>query len=161
MLGRARSPQLGLRPGDAFGRQPVENRFGEAADHADAVPVGHPVDPDDQPAGGEAAEVVVALEQHDVRAGLRRGPGRRGARRSAADHQHVAAVIDRQVARRFAMRARAVARGEGTFARLEQVRGEDALLAAFDALGRRDGPAAPSAIPLALLSWIWYARSGA
>ncbi len=71
------APQPARRAGDRVLRQPVEQVGGDALDHLRAGPVGHAVDPDHQAAGGEAAQVVVALQQHDVRAGARRCDGRR------------------------------------------------------------------------------------
>ena len=62
--GVARAPVLARRsrpPRPSAGAR--TDLLGEAADHAAAFPVGHAVDPDHQPAGGQAAEVVVALEQ--------------------------------------------------------------------------------------------------
>jgi hypothetical protein len=46
--------------------QLLEDLAGEAVDDEASRPVGHPVDPDDQPARGEPAEVVVALDQSDL-----------------------------------------------------------------------------------------------
>ena len=36
----------------------------DAGDDQPAVPIGHPIDPDDEPAGREPGEVVGALDQH-------------------------------------------------------------------------------------------------
>jgi len=63
------------------------------------------IHPDDQAAGREASEVVVALEQYDIGAGARRGNCRRGPGRAAAHHQHVAVAVHGDVTRRFAQRA--------------------------------------------------------
>ena len=45
--------------------------------------------------------MIVAFEQHHIGPGTRRGIGGRATRRAAADHQYVALVIDRHVARGF------------------------------------------------------------
>ena len=97
-------------PGDRVLRQPVEQFVGDAADDQLAGPVGHAVDPDDEAAGGQAAQMVVALQQHDVGAGPRGRNGRSGAGRAAAHHQHVAVAEDGDVAGRFVHHAAGRAR---------------------------------------------------
>src|SRR5690606_24452648 len=79
--------------------------------------------------GGEAAEAVVALDQRHVRAGLRRRPGRRAARRPATDHDDVAAMVDVDLARLLADRPAALRRRQVAARTLEHVRAEEALLA--------------------------------
>ncbi len=76
------TPLRARRPGDLVARQRRDQLLGEAADHRHAVPVGHAVDPDHQPAGRQAAEVVVALDEHHLRARARRGDRGRGFRRA-------------------------------------------------------------------------------
>ena len=61
----------------------------------------HPVDPDDEAAGGEAAQVVVALDQQDVGAEAGGGDGRGGSGRAAADDQHVGLGEDGDLAGRL------------------------------------------------------------
>jgi hypothetical protein len=95
------------------------------------------VDPDHQPAGGQAPQVVVALEQRHVgahagRCGRGRGPG--GA---ASDHQHVAAVIDRHVTRRFMPGAQVGPLAAAVA--FEDVGGKNPLLAALDAFHAHTG----------------------
>ncbi len=56
------APQPARRTGDGVLRQAIEQVVGDAADHLLSGPVGHAVDPDDQSAGGQAAEMVVPLK---------------------------------------------------------------------------------------------------
>ena len=71
-------------------RKAGKNVFGESADHRLPRPIGHAVDPDHQPAGRQPTEVVVALEQNDIRADARRTDGGRRPRGAAADHENIA-----------------------------------------------------------------------
>src|SRR5438067_1459195 len=82
--------------------QAIENFVGEAADDLAPLPVRHAVDPDDQAAGGEATQVVVALQQNNIGSGLRGSVGCGTPGRSAAHHEDVALVIDGDVASWFA-----------------------------------------------------------
>jgi hypothetical protein len=75
-----------------------------------AGPVGHAVNPEHQPAGGQAAQVVGALQQHDIGTGTRGGDSGGGAGRATTDHQHVAVAEHPHVARRFRDRAQVSAR---------------------------------------------------
>jgi hypothetical protein len=61
-----RAPLILGRAGHGVLGQLLEDLAGEAVDDEASRPVGHPVDPDDQPARGEPAEVVVALDQSDL-----------------------------------------------------------------------------------------------
>ena len=93
--GSRRAPLLLRRAGDRVGRQAVEDLRGEAGDDLAPLPVAHPVDPDDEAAGGEAAEVVVALDERDLgaeAAGRHRGGAAGGA---AADDEDVGLLVDR------------------------------------------------------------------
>src|SRR5690606_35533287 len=76
---------------------------------------------DDEAAGRKSAEMIVALEQHDVGARARGGVGRGRPRRAAADHEYVTAVIDGNVARRLLMRAGAIAGRQRAAVGLEHV----------------------------------------
>jgi hypothetical protein len=67
----------------------VHQVLGEPTNDVAPRPVAHAVDPDDEPAGGEAAEVIVALDQEDIGAEARGGDGRSRPGWTAADHQHV------------------------------------------------------------------------
>ena len=84
----------------SFGRRSIRSS-GDAADDVPAGPIRHAVDPDDEAAGRQAAQVVVALDQQHVgaEAGRSDGSGRSG--RAAADHQHVGLGEDRNFARRL------------------------------------------------------------
>jgi hypothetical protein len=98
------------RARDRVGRQAREYLLSEAADHELAFPVGHPVDPDHETAGGEAPQVVVALEQDDVGADTRSGDGCRRSGGAAAHHQHVAVGVHRDLTRRLDPHARSAGR---------------------------------------------------
>ena len=104
--GVPRSPVGARRAEDGVLRQAVENVAGEAGDDLPPVPVGHAIDPDNQPAGRQPAEVVVALDEHGVGAQPRGGDGGRRSRRAAADHQHAGFRENRGFARRFRNAAR-------------------------------------------------------
>ena len=75
--------------------------MGDAGDYLAAAPIGHAVDPDDQAARRQAAQMVIALHQHDLGAQAPGRDGRRRARWPAADHQHVGLGKDRRLARRL------------------------------------------------------------
>src|SRR6266508_3835521 len=93
------APLLLWRAGDAAFGESIEDVDGEAFDHLATVPIRHPVDPDDESAGGQAAKVAIALDQEDVRAGAV-GRDRRGAAgRPAAHDQDVGFGKHGQVAR--------------------------------------------------------------
>src|SRR6478672_11922982 len=62
---------------------------GNAADDVSARPIAHSIDPDNQAAGREPTQVIVALNQQHIRAEASRSYGRRGSRRAAAYHQHI------------------------------------------------------------------------
>ena len=112
--------------------QAIEDIVGDAGDDLAAAPVRHAIDPDDQAAGRQAAEMVVALDQHDLGAEASGGDRRRRAGRPAADDQHVGLGEDRGLARRLLDgQCRARAPGATALAR-ENL---DALLAA-DAAGQ-------------------------
>ncbi len=128
-LGRlARAPVGGIGTSQPFLGHAIQHVFGEAPDHLPTGPVGHPIDPDDEAAGGEPAQVVVPLQHHHVGAGPRRRQGRGAARRAAAHHQHVALVIDRQLSRRLEIDARSVLWGQGALIAFEQVRSQEPVL---------------------------------
>ena len=55
------TPQTARRAGDSILRQPVEQVVGDAAYDLRAAPGRHAIDPDHEAAGGETAQVVVAL----------------------------------------------------------------------------------------------------
>jgi hypothetical protein len=105
-------PQAPVRPGDGFRGKAAENLLGKTANDLPPVPVGHPVDPDHHASGGKPAEMIVALQHHDLRAGSRGGERCGGSGRSPTHDQHVAAMIERNVARLFPEEALAVATGE-------------------------------------------------
>src|SRR5919198_4679094 len=104
-LGIGRAPLLGRGAGDGVLGEAVEDLRREAGDDLLALPVAHPVDPDDQAAGGEAAEVVVALDERDLGAQARGGDRRRAAGRAAADDEDVGLLVDRRLARGLVDRA--------------------------------------------------------
>ena len=99
LLGLRRAPLLLGRAGDRVGRQALEDLRGEAGDDLAPLPVAHPVDPDDQAAGGEAAEMVVALDERDLGAEPARRDRGGAAGGAAADDEHVGLVVDRRLAR--------------------------------------------------------------
>ena len=94
-LGLPRAPLLLGRAGDGVGRQALEDLRGEAGDDLAPFPVAHPVDPDDEAAGGEPAEVVVALDERDLGAEPARRHRGRAAGGAAADDEHVGLLVDR------------------------------------------------------------------
>ena len=69
--------------------QAVHQVLGEPTDNVPTRPVRHAVDPDDEAAGGEAAQVIVALDQQDVGAQAGGSDGRSRPGRTAADDQNV------------------------------------------------------------------------
>ena len=105
LLGLLRAPLLLGCAGDRVGRQALEDLRGEAGDDLAPLPVAHPVDPDHQAAGGEAAEVVVALDQRDLGAEPARRHRGRAAGGAAADDEHVGLLVDRRLARGLVDRA--------------------------------------------------------
>ena len=105
VLGLARAPLLLGRAGDRVGGQALEDLRGEAGDDLAPLPVAHPVDPDDEAAGGEAAEVVVALDERDLGAEAAGRDGRGAARGAAADDEDVGLLVDRGLARGLVDRA--------------------------------------------------------
>jgi hypothetical protein len=124
----ARAPVLARRSRDRVPRQAREDLLGEAADHAASFPVRHAVDPDHQAAGGEAAQMVVALEQDHVGAESRRRHRGRRAGRTAAGDEHVAACMHRNFARRFAPRAEIGSRRTRALIAAEDFRLEEFLV---------------------------------
>lgn len=100
-FGIVRSPFLRLGPGDLVAGQARQQLFGDTADHVPTLPVAHPVDPDDKAASREPAEMIVALQQHDV--GAASGSSNRGGGTGGAttDDQHVALGVDRNLAGRL------------------------------------------------------------
>ncbi len=104
-LGVGRSPQLARRAGDGVGREAIEDLLAEAGDDLGAGPVRHPVDPDDEPAGRKAAEMVVALDEGYPGTHAARRGGRGASRRSSADDEHVGLVVHRDLAGRLTHRA--------------------------------------------------------
>ena len=97
-LGLPRAPVLPGRAGDGVGRQAVEDLRGEAGDDLAPFPVAHPVDPDDEAAGGEPAEVVVALDEGDLGAEPARRHRGRAAGGAAADDEDVGLLVDGRLA---------------------------------------------------------------
>jgi hypothetical protein len=90
----ARSQALDQIEADAAHRDLVQPRIPHVVEHQHHA------------TGREAAEVVVALEQHGRGAVARRGDGRRHASRAAADDDHVGARDHLDVAGRLANRCR-------------------------------------------------------
>jgi hypothetical protein len=128
--GILRAPIFARGTGHRFGRQAVEQFLREAADHQLALPVGHAVDPDHEAAGGQPAQVVVALQQHDVGALARGSRCGRSAGRPAAHDQHVAVAVDGDVAAGLVHGAELLARRLGVA--LEDVGLQDAFVGAGD-----------------------------
>ncbi len=93
---------VGRRAGHRLLRQARQDLLGEAADDKAAVPIRHTVDPNDEAAGGQPAEVVVPLQQHHAGAKPRCRHRRRRAGRAAAHHQHIAFRMHRGFARGLA-----------------------------------------------------------
>ncbi len=75
--------------------------------------------------------MVVALQQYHFGSGTRCCNRRRGARRTATDHQHIAARIDRHFTRSLTNRAQVKVRALD-FLPFKNIRGQDALVAAFN-----------------------------
>src|SRR5581483_5948622 len=121
-----RAPELAGRAGDRSGRQAVEELLPDPGDHLPALPVGHPVDPDHEPARREPAEVVVALDERHLRAEPQGRDGRRAAGRPAADDEDVGLRVDGRLASRLADGAE-VARGFAVAA--QRTLGEPAVAA--------------------------------
>ena len=140
-LGLGRAPLLGRWAGDRVGGQAIEDLRAEAGDDLVALPIGHAVDPDDQAAGREPAEVVVALDERDLRAEPPRRDRGRTAGGPAADDEHVGLVVHRRLARGLVHGAR------GLLAALAARRplGEPAVATGVVAIGvvRHPGPEYP------------------
>src|SRR5580658_4025271 len=81
--------------------------------------------------------MVVALKQYDVCSGFGGGIRSRAPRRTTTDDQHVAAMIDGDVARGFADVPRAVAGRLRAAARFEEVRRQKTIVGPFDSPNRR------------------------
>jgi hypothetical protein len=79
--------------GEGSRGQPVKQLGPDAGDDRGACPVGHPVDPDHQPARREATEVAVPLDEGHPLAEAARRDRRRRAGRAAADHEHVGLLM--------------------------------------------------------------------
>ena len=117
LLGLPRAPLLLGRARDRVGRQALEDLRGEAGDDLAPLPVAHPVDPDHEAAGGETAEVVVALDERDLGAEPARRHGGRAAGGAAADDEHVGLLVDRGLARGLVDRALRAAASSGSAGR--------------------------------------------
>ena len=101
LLGVRRAPELGARTRDSAFRQAIEKLGADARDDLRALPVGHPVDPDDETTGRQPAEIAVALDDRDA---LPEAPGGDRGRRTggaAADDEHVGLLVDGRLARRL------------------------------------------------------------
>jgi hypothetical protein len=90
-----------------------------------------------EPTGRQAAEVVVALDQHRVGAEPGRSVSGRRARRPAADDKYLAVAIDRDLACGFDHLAEVGARAAAGVA-FEDVGREDALVGAGQRLHGRE-----------------------
>src|SRR5690606_7242956 len=89
----------------------------------------HAVHPHDEAAGRKPAEMIVALDQCDVRARLRSRPRRRAPRRPATDHDHITAVVDVYFANVLTDLPAASGRWQVAARAFEHVRSEEAFLA--------------------------------
>ena len=99
--GVGRAPQLRAGPGEGSLGQPVQQLGADSGDDRGAFPIGHPVDPDHQPARREATQVAVPLDKgHPLAEPPRRDRGRR-AGRTAADHKYVGLLMHRDLTGRL------------------------------------------------------------
>jgi hypothetical protein len=96
-----RAPFTRVRSGHRISRQTVKQFFGKSANDQLTCPIAHAIDPNHQATGGQAAQVVVALQQSHIRAFTGRCRRRRRTRGTTANDQHIAAVIDRDTASFF------------------------------------------------------------
>ena len=136
LVGIGRAPQLGTWTRDGAVGEAVEQLGADARDDLRALPVGHPVDPDDEASRREATEVAVALHDGDALAQPPRGDRGRGAGGSAADDEHVGLLVDGRLARRLGDRGdRGTGRGRGGRCVLAAARGEPGVPAGEVALG--------------------------
>ena len=86
---------------DSISWQPLHDFIRETSDDLSAGPISHAINPNNEAAGGKAAQVVVALDQHHVGAKPRGGNGGRRSGRTTADYQYVGLSEDWSFARRL------------------------------------------------------------